>query len=301
MNLRRTVSVLGWLVLVFATLFLVGVFPFAVDGADAATGTAGAVTVTALPTGNLADGQTIGVHVEAAGGTSIFSLTGRVCAPGKVNGDHLFSYLGPFCPNVPVGQGDLEQLVAVPGAPTADLSFKIGTGTVDWTNERGFPYSLTCDAANPCDLVIRAEVTNSTVYFRLPLCFGTACPSDVVVVGVTPDAPNGVASPPSAALAAPVAAAAAAPADPPPTAPTPSVPPTTAAQPKSSGTSRSSNAATDGDLSTAQQASVLSVPTDGPSRGVRVVIAAVAGAVAAVLLVHAFIRARRQILGLENR
>jgi len=289
MTTRRMFFASCAVVLAASVLFLAGAFRFATTGADAAVGSAGPLEVSAAPTANLSDGQVVGVHVQAKDGVSIYSLTAHVCMPGKVNGDHTFDYSGPFCSSLPIGQGDVQPMITTTGTPSADLSAKVGTGTVGWTNERGFPYTLTCDATSPCDLVVRAEITNSTTYIRIPLCFGTACPPDVSLVLVSPNAPAGVVAPPSPAeTAAPVAAAPAAANSSPTTTSAPRAAPLpTATVP---GRARSSG---DGDLAAARDASVVS-PTGGPSRGLSVFVSALAGAVAAIFIVHAVSRARRR-------
>lgn len=169
MNVRHLLHALRWAIMVVAALFVAGAFPFSSSGADGLTGTSGPITVTVTSdAGGLAS-----VHAVAPDGVVIYSLTGHICMPGKVNGDHTFDFAGPFCSSVPVGQSDVEKIQAFPGVSAADLQFQLGTGTANWIDGRGFPRTLTCDPTNPCDLAIRFEITNSTAYFTAPFTWGT--------------------------------------------------------------------------------------------------------------------------------
>ena len=216
MSIRRVVSVASWAFLVFAAMFVGGLYPFSsLPAQGQVDGVSGSITITASPITDLVDGSVVNVHVEAKD-TQIYSLTAHTCMPGKVTGDHAFDFAGPFCPNVPIGSGDLAAQVALPGATSADLAVKVGAGHVDWHNGLGFPYSITCGPGTPCDLVIRAEITNSTAYYQIPLCYGSGCPAAAPVpVGATAQqvtsAPTPTtAPPPTTTTAAPPPSAGAA-------------------------------------------------------------------------------------------
>src|SRR5262249_41793846 len=109
--------------------------------------------------------------------TVVYSVTAHMCMPGRVNGDYTFSFTSKFCSNAPVGSGDVQQSLTFAGDKSADLPFKVGSGTVNWVNSVGFPLTMTCGPGNPCDLVRQAEVNNGTPYYQIPLCYGPGCPA----------------------------------------------------------------------------------------------------------------------------
>jgi len=160
---RNSLNALRWGFLLLATLFVAGVIQFGTQGAGGLTSNAGPLTVTATPVVNLSDGQAVNVHLEAASGTVIFSVTAHTCVSGKVGGEHSFGFGAPFCPNTPIGTGQVEQLTAFSGVPSADFRYTVGAGTVNWTDEAGFPSALTCGPDSPCDMVLKVEITNDRV------------------------------------------------------------------------------------------------------------------------------------------
>jgi len=46
---------------------------------------------------------------------------------------------------------------------SGDLAIHVGTGSVSWLNDDSFPSSLTCDSANPCDVVVHVGLVGDTV------------------------------------------------------------------------------------------------------------------------------------------
>src|SRR5262249_55870366 len=84
---------------------------------------------------------------------------------------------GKRCSSVPIGNADIEQVATfASGATSADLPpFRVGSGSVSWRNELGFPLTLTCGGAGACALVVQVEITNGTVFYTAPLCFGSGC------------------------------------------------------------------------------------------------------------------------------
>jgi len=295
--MKLAAAVTRWTLLIFAALFVGGIFPFSSSPAQGQVdGVAGTLTITASPIADLSDGATVNVHAEVKD-MALYSLTAHVCMPGKVNGDHAFDFSGPFCPNVAIGSGELDKQVVLPGATSGDLSIKVGVGTVDWHNSIGYAYSLACGPGAPCDLVIKAEITNSTAYYQIPLCFGTDCPA-AAPVPAGPTAQQ-VTTPPPPTTAPPTTA--------PPTAPPTSVPVPSesasggakavavgAATKKGSGGGGSSHSSDTGEIQTAQSASAVSVPPGASSRGVRVFVAALAGALCGARIVQVISRERRK-------
>jgi len=298
---RRIYTIVRWSLFAVAVLLVSGVSPFAGHTAEALVGTAGPIKLTVAPVTNLSDGSDVTIHAEAQPGTSIYSVTGHLCLPGEHTGDFFFGFLGPACTDKPVGQSDVEKITVLGGDSSADLTFKVGTGTTNWMNDRGYPYTITCDDTHPCDLVIRVEITNSTVYFRAPLCFGAACPPDLSGL---PAPPVTTATTPAGAPAAAAAATAndagskgtGGGADHGATAggsaATTTVPAGSDQSASRASTSSRSSSAPDGTaLDTAQNA--VAIPSGGMSQGLRVFIAALAGAIGGARIITVVGRARR--------
>lgn len=176
---RFLLHLLRWGVLIGATLVAVGAVPIVINGAEGMTGESGPITFSVVPAVGLTDGQVVDVHAGSTdGGVVIFSITAHLCATDKVTGDRSFSFAGVACTNVPVGQSDVEQTNVTGGTASADLQFKVGAGRATWLSSTGYDGSIACGPGQPCDLVIRAEITNGTVYYKQPLCFGTGCAAD---------------------------------------------------------------------------------------------------------------------------
>jgi hypothetical protein len=305
MDVRKLLNTLRWAIMLAATLFLAGVLPFATHGADGLVGVSGPVAITATPVVNLSDGMTVNVHALAASGTAIFSITAHTCMPGKVTGDHSFGFTSQFCSNVPIGTGEVEKLTTYPGGSSADFQYTVGEGSVSWYNDLGYQYALTCDPTHPCDMVLKIEITGGTQYVRVPLCYGTQCPADVAPGSPVPaGAGTGGTAPPAAS--APPAAAAAAAASPPTdgssgkSAPGASQSASALGGPSSSsggatggGTSRSTSGSDGQSLTAANAATVASSSRDS-TRGTRVIVAAIAGAICGAHILSVISRTRKQ-------
>jgi hypothetical protein len=287
-NAARLLLAVAWrVVFLTAALIVVGVIPLATSPAHAVNGSAGDLTLTAEPNVHLVDGQTVSVHVQATN-VSIYSLTTHICIPGKVNGDYAFSFSGPFCSKVAVGSGTVQQQVITPGTQTADLAVKVGEGTANWINERGFPYSVTCDPTTSCDLVVQVEITNSTVYAQVPLCYATVCAAAPVefvgppgVTGgatvVSPVAGTSSATPPGVASSASGTA---------------SNPSPAATHPALTGESRSSTPA--GAPTRLHDQATTITGNSGLSRGLRVLIAGLVAALGGMRIMSVINKHRRQ-------
>ena len=234
------------------------------------------------------------VHAEVPQGTELFEIRAHLCQHGAAITDtYAFGFQDGFCPNAPIGDGDFEQKVELPRGTTAgDLdSFKVGTGTVNWTDELGDTHSLTCGPGAPCDLVVQLQITDTTVFFTTVACYSD-CPA--------PD-PNG---PP----AIPVGAAAAAP----PAAPAPAADggssaaggkaasgaaaaPASAAPATGAPTSRASGSAKGAASSEIVAASAASSSDPSLSTTARVLAGEAAGLIGGVLIVLIVVRGRRKL------
>ena len=102
-----------------------------------------------------------------------------------------FGFQGQRCVNVAVGHGDVEQTIEYGGGVNAGNldTFKVGAGSVRWVNELGYDQVIDCGPGHPCDLAIRVQITDNTLFFSVPLCYGPTCPpepADPVVLIPTP-------------------------------------------------------------------------------------------------------------------
>ncbi|MDQ6927552.1 MAG: fibronectin type III domain-containing protein [Actinomycetota bacterium] len=118
------------------------------------------------PMKGLVEGSNIHIHSTITGG-NLFSLTARLCKSGvDINSSARFSptQLGN-CINQQFVPGSDDDFVQVPtNSPftTADLDFRVGTGTDSFTSTSGGPTTITCTAASPCALWLDHSVDTTT-------------------------------------------------------------------------------------------------------------------------------------------
>jgi hypothetical protein len=165
------------------------------------------VTFTTPLTG-LTDGSTVGFHVDTTSGTLNGSTTSRICIPdaaNPVNDSAQFGFNGERCvkpggvtPGTGLTGADYSKSQGIFAGVTTSgaLTHKVGTGTVSWVNDGGIPLSLTCNAANPCDLVIEVNISTApgTVYFTQPVTFAAPATNPGPVANLTASAGNGQVS-----------------------------------------------------------------------------------------------------------
>jgi hypothetical protein len=287
---QRLVGAAQLLTFLFAAFFaLAG--PRVTGPVDAVTGNADVYSVSVNPTVGLADGSVVSIHAEAPADKLIYEVRAHICAPDrKINNTVDFGFTGNYCPNVPIGAGDFEQVASYPiGVTAGDIeAFRIGVGSVNWTTDRGFVHDLACGPGQACNLVVMLQVTEGTVFYTAPLCYGAGCPPEP---GTPPPAEPPVETTPAAAP--PAAAADQAP----PSSGTgangssPSTPAETRVPGKSNPLQPARVAANSATVSEAQAASVTS-PIDS-SMGMRVFAAAIAGAIGGTRIFYVVNRARR--------
>jgi len=71
---------------------------------------------------------------------------------------------------------------------TRTFQFRAGTGTAEWFNTDGFgPFSITCDATNPCAMVVRVSHGGANTFFTQPLNYeGSGTPTTTTPATTTP-------------------------------------------------------------------------------------------------------------------
>jgi hypothetical protein len=199
--------------LVVLFLALAGVAAFWAEPAVPVTGTTGPVAVTVTMDGGATDGKVAHIHAEATTG-DLFEIRAHLCAgDAVVKNTFNFSFDGAFCSPSPVSAAsDAETLVAIPAGSggKGDLDFRVGEGTGQpWTDYWGNSHTLTCGPDHSCALVVQLQVTDNTVFFTAPLCYGGGCPTGTQpqTAGPVAAAKSGPTPPTSAPASTPAGAA----------------------------------------------------------------------------------------------
>ena len=136
-------------------------------------------TVSVTPFENISDGTRIRINLQTDSAHPISSAKAQVCRSGVNYGTSTsfvpnddFRIGGANCPSIPIStSGDLAAQASNtytnavrPGGDTFTIA--AGVGTVAWNNTNGDAKSLTCDAQNPCDLVIQVRGIGSDGILR---------------------------------------------------------------------------------------------------------------------------------------
>jgi hypothetical protein len=189
---------------VVAVLLAVGASVALLTPGGALTGPTPAAPVSiafSTPITNLSNGNLVTFQATVTGGTTS-NVAAHLCKTppgGPISNTGDFGFGGLYCVKsdgiVVPGLGDNSTQTYESSVPQANLavstpvSLKAGTGTVGWLNDDGIPLSLTCDSANPCDLVIEVQINVSpfTTYFTQPLTYAAspavpAAPTNVTAV-----------------------------------------------------------------------------------------------------------------------
>ncbi|MEI8001788.1 MAG: hypothetical protein WCI50_10585 [Actinomycetes bacterium] len=185
-GITRLTGFLAGLIAIAAVMVQVAWAPATPIGPTPSTSYA-AVTMNTAVTG-LADGSTVSFTVTTSGSVTLNSVEAKICVHGySTYTANQYGYSGATGVRC-VYQPGISSGAFVSGSYRVDpipyssvqtsglLSIAVGTGTVTWTNSNGYgPATLTCDAADPCDLVIKAGLTGDSItdtYFIQSLEFG---------------------------------------------------------------------------------------------------------------------------------
>lgn len=156
-----------WRALVAVAVVLVAVAPV-VPASGAAGADATPWSVTAAPTSNLTDGQTVTVTVRSTVDFPLYSAELHLCRAGVAYStssgarpDADFARGGANCPLTPVSSSadpevvDTRLLGAVTQPAGEVIRYRVGTGTTNWSDTASNePRTLTCDPTHPCALVV---------------------------------------------------------------------------------------------------------------------------------------------------
>jgi hypothetical protein len=295
-RMPRPVTMAGLLVLgvlLAASLAIIVLAP----PASPVSGNAGPIAVTVEPTSGLVDGQVVSIHAKATAG-DLFEIRTHLCLPGAVVTNTVeFDFDGPNCsPTAVSPNADYETVTTIPAGTGGEggATFRVGVGSGQaWPDMFGGTHTLACGPGSPpCTLVVQLQVTDNTVFYGVPVCFGADCPA--------PDAP------PPAPVAAPAAGAGGGP---------PAAPGDAASAGAASGTGGSAGAhspAADAEAGgSSQQAaaqtdrapssdveSIVSTVAGSPvaRRAARVFAGGVAGVLGGCLIAWIIVRGRRRML-----
>lgn len=128
-------------------------------------------TVTVTPSSDLTDGRLIAINIRTTTAQPIYEAQARVCRSGVSyqTGDSLLIHPdgrkgGPNCPDIPISSSASTEGVSTKTfqfAPTPEgetIFMRVGTGVVAWQDVTSPTFeqrTLTCDAKNPCSLVVQ--------------------------------------------------------------------------------------------------------------------------------------------------
>lgn len=155
--------------LALAALLVVIGLPFESTRAGAVNGPT-PWTVTISPTTELSDGARIRVTLQTDSAHPISIAKAQVCRAGVNYGTSTsfvpnddFAIGGPNCPSIPIStSADLSvtdgNTYTNATRPIGEsFTMLVGVGTVGWNDTAGQAQLLTCDAQNPCDLVVQVR------------------------------------------------------------------------------------------------------------------------------------------------
>lgn len=125
------------------------------------------VSVDVTPTTNLIDGQRVTITIRATAAYPIYQAEARVCRRGvdyqPSSGNRPSPDAeggGPNCPDIPISSSadvasvDINVLTQAQSPQGNVMSMRVGAGVVAWPSASP-QYNLTCDADNPCELVVQ--------------------------------------------------------------------------------------------------------------------------------------------------
>lgn len=151
------------------TLLVISVLPLGERRAEAVNAVT-PWTVTVSPTTDLTDGARVRINLRTDVAHPISVAKAQVCRSGVNYGTSTFFVPnedfrigGANCPSIPISTsaelsvqaGNTYTNAVRPSGDTFAIS--VGVGTVSWNDVAGQARSLTCDAGNPCDLVIQVR------------------------------------------------------------------------------------------------------------------------------------------------
>lgn len=126
-------------------------------------------------TDGLSDGDVVSVHVTPHQGSSIFGVEAFLCRPDttyRTDSDVRPTQTGK-CITAPLSANSIDYIekAVAPPYDSADLDFRVGVGTNEYTSQEGEPVSITCGPGNPCNLVLKLQVPDSYGFMSYPITY----------------------------------------------------------------------------------------------------------------------------------
>lgn len=155
-------------------------------------------SLSVTPTEDVIDGAELQIQVTMTGVENIYGGSVRICrdGPAYAHPDETHPLNAGNCPNVGLSSSatpGATSLASLPDARSAIGSLRVGTGRVEWgPATEPDRFELTCDAANPCRLVVRfntarGEIIDATtlIHFADSSAFGGCSALDANAVRTT--------------------------------------------------------------------------------------------------------------------
>lgn len=133
------------------------------------------LSVSVSATEGLVSGDVVSVTASPMSGSKAFGVEARLC-----RGDAAIAFDGQMFPTraglcipEPFSEGTdsiIEVTNRPPYGPVA-VNFVVGTGSQSFTLQDGSTSTITCDSANPCQLVLKLQYPNGFGFQGVPLFF----------------------------------------------------------------------------------------------------------------------------------
>jgi hypothetical protein len=133
------------------------------------------MSVSVSTTEGLVSGDVVSVKASPSNGSQAFGVEARLC-----RGDTAIAFDGqmfptraglclpkPFSP----GTDSLVEVANQPPYGPVAVNFTVGTGSQTFTLQDGSQTTITCDAAHPCQLVLKLQYPNGFGFQGVPLTF----------------------------------------------------------------------------------------------------------------------------------
>ena len=133
------------------------------------------MSVSVSATEGLVSGDVVSVKASPSNGSQAFGVEARLC-----RGDVAIAFDGQMFPTraglcVPkpfsAGTDSFVEVANQPPYGPVTVNFTVGTGSQTFTMQDGSQTTITCDAAHPCQLVLKLQYPNGFGFQGVPLTF----------------------------------------------------------------------------------------------------------------------------------
>lgn len=134
------------------------------------------LNVEASGTSGLRSGDRVTVQASPKSGSQLFGVEARLCRGGvAIDSDAEFTPTrGGNCIVSPLAPGTDAKVLKAGEPPYGglDVGFIVGTGTDSFLTQFDGRTSVTCDAQNPCQIVLKLQYPNGFGFMGVPVTFG---------------------------------------------------------------------------------------------------------------------------------